>query len=1013
MQTYDEIFTKIAEVLLIDYTSVYYVNLETNEYYWFSVDADFNSLRIEPKGDDFFVNIVRDARKVVYPDDIAIFTEEFKKDKLLSDIQTGNMQEIEYRLMIDGKPVYHSLRVIHTGSHEEDYLVLGVMNIDKEHREREEARKYEKERDIFNQIAGSLAHHYDFLCYIEKDTGLYSEFTSNDSFEKLLSQVSDENFFDTYISKIEGFIHPDDKERIVNCIDKDYLITVLDRMKQFSAPFRYYDFNKVLHHGKVIVMWASDKEHFILGIENIDDDVKKEKAHLKALEYANEMARRDELTGTRNKTAYHEFETEMQLEIDCKTCLPFAVVVCDINDLKQINDTQGHKAGDEYIRSSCRMVCKTFSHSPVFRIGGDEFVVVLKGTDYDERDDLLSEIRNKVLENVNMEEGPVIATGMAEYIPAKDKRLSDVFERADVLMYENKSSLKEQKILKESYAKEDRELVLIPEDRKRRVDELFKAFSAVAEGSYVFLCDMRYDYSRWSKTAVDTFGLPSEYMYCAGDLWEERIHPDDRGVYHVGIGDIFAGNTAGHDMQYRARRITGEYDVCTCRGFVIRDKNGKPEYFAGSIRNHGIQGHVDSLTGLRNQYGFFEDLNGILSRCAECNVVMLGISKFSEVNEVYGYQFGNLVLQRYARFLLEFVGNTGMVYRLDGTKFAVITQSLSSRDVLIEYEKYRSHFRGDFYVEEKYIPLELNAGIIKVDNFDINTQTLYSCLSFAYEESKKQKHGDLVEFYNDLSDENREKIEKIQAIRTSITHDFQGFYMLFQPVVDAQTEEMTAAEALLRWKNDQYGVVPPNEFIPLLETDSLFPSLGKWILKTALTAAKEILAKNPDFVINVNLSYTQVEKPDFVESVSKLLEDANYPADHLCLEITERCRMLDMDLLKNVIVNLRGMGVKIALDDFGTGFSSIGLVKYLEFDVIKIDRTFVSKIEEDEKERELVLHFSEIASTYDAKVCVEGVETSGMRDILKTYSQVKSLQGYFYSKPIEKEALLNWKKPQE
>ncbi|MBR3040175.1 MAG: EAL domain-containing protein [Lachnospiraceae bacterium] len=1012
MQTYDEIFTKIAEVLLIDYTSVYYVNLKTNEYYWFSVDAAFNSLHIEPKGDDFFVNIVRDSKQVVYPDDLHIFTEEFQKEKLLADIQTGKMEQIEYRLVIDGKPVYHALRVIHSGSGDEDYLVLGVMNIDKEFRERKEAKKNKKEREVFNQIAGRLARHFDMLCYIEADTGNYSEFTSIDTFEKVLTQVHGENFFESFGDRLYKKIHLEDRDRIVNIIEKDYLISTLEKQRTISEAFRYYDDNRNVHHGRIVIMWANDKTHFILGIENIDEEIKKEKEHLKALSFANEKARRDELTGTKNKTAYHEFEEKIQNEIESGICAPFAVVICDINDLKIVNDTQGHKAGDEYIRSSCRMICKVFSHSPVFRVGGDEFAVVLKGIDYDNREDLLSEIRNQVLENINTGEGPIVATGISEFLSESDKLFFDVFDRADKLMYENKTSLKEQKILKETYAAKDEDVILIPEDRKKRVDELFKAFSVVAEGTYVYLCDMKYDYSRWSKSAVDTFGLPSEYMYHAGDIWEERIHPDDRAIYHIGIGDIFTGNSSGHDMQYRARRVTGEFDVCTCRGFVLKDKNGKPEYFAGSIRNHGLQGNVDNLTGLRNQYGFFEDIKNHLSRCNECYVTMIGLSKFSEINEVYGYQFGNIVLQKFARYMFEYIGNNGVPYRLDGTKFAIITQTLRPTDILIEYEKFRNHFRGNFYVDDKCIPLELNAGLIKLDNYDINYQTLYACLSFAYDESKKRKHGDLVEFYNDLNDENRQRIEKLQAIRTSISHDFEGFYLLYQPVVDTKTEKLIGAEALLRWRNDKFGVVPPNVFIPLLELDSLFPSLGNWILKKAITDAKRFLEKNPDFVINVNLSYTQLERSDFTQSVEALLKELDFPADHLCLEITERCRMLNLELLNNAIVNLRGMGIKIALDDFGTGYSSIGLVKFLDFDVIKIDRSFVTKIEEEMRDRELLLHFSKIASTFDAKVCVEGVETPGMRDILKTY-QVNSLQGYYYAKPLEPEMLLAWEKPAE
>ena len=135
------------------------------------------------------------------------------------------------------------------------------------------------------------------------------------------------------------------------------------------------------------------------------------------------------------------------------------------------------------------------------------------------------------------------------------------------------------------------------------------------------------------------------------------------------------------------------------------------------------------------------------------------------------------------------------------------------------------------------------------------------------------------------------------------------------------------------------------------------------------------------------------------------MKTVDFPPNHLCLEITERCRLLDEALLKNVITTLRAGGVRVALDDFGTGYSSIGLVKNLPFDTIKIDRAFIQKIEEDDKERKLVNNIANAAKIFDARVCVEGIETSGMRDILRKYG-INSFQGYYYSKPIEIESII-------
>ena len=240
-------------------------------------------------------------------------------------------------------------------------------------------------------------------------------------------------------------------------------------------------------------------------------------------------------------------------------------------------------------------------------------------------------------------------------------------------------------------------------------------------------------------------------------------------------------------------------------------------------------------------------------------------------------------------------------------------------------------------------------------------------------------------------------------------HGYRGFYLLYQPVVDAKTEKLISAEALLRWKNDKYGMVPPDQFIPLLESDPLFPELGEWIIREAIYAAKKIRQKFPNFVININLSYTQLQKPDFVDMVLRILNELGYPPEHLCFEVTERCRLLDIKLLKNVTASLKSRGVLIALDDFGTGFSSVGIVKELPLDIIKIDKGFVSHIEQNSQDRELIRYFAGLASLFGAKVCVEGIETSEMRDILQQFN-VESFQGYYYAKPLPLENVCNWGK---
>ena len=1148
MTRQDDVFKRIAESLLSNYSSVYYVNAVTNEYYWYSVNPDFHSLNLEQGGDDFFKNIIRDCKKVIYEEDQHIFIEDIQKEHLFAEMQKGSYQSIDYRLMINGVPVWHSLRMIRGLDENDEYFILGVINIDQEYRKREADKETARQKEIYNQITSSLAIQYDTLYYIDLATSSYLEISSNDEYKKLnvpvtgsdffsesrrsirkyvhpedqkdvlklhykdamlknlrgrssysvsyrlvvdnqvrhishteilaednkhlvvciknidneiaakqelmetrlksitFTQIAEslashydliyyvdaeslkykefathklygeleikeegEDFFETAAFNADLLLHPEDRERIKLFLNKDNLISRLEYSKRLVEDYRMVVDSGDPKYTRMTASWSTDKSHFIICIENRDEQVKKENEHLQALRMANETARRDSLTGIRNKTAYQEFEKDLQNEIDESRINKLGFCICDLNDLKLVNDTQGHKAGDEYIITACRLICRIFDHSPVFRVGGDEFAVVLKGQDYDNRANLISILRRQVEENIRTGMGPVIALGMAEFDPNKKDTVEELFKSADSRMYEEKTHLKELKLLRETHSmKEKASIKTITDDRRKLLDSLYRSYEIVSEGTYVYVCDMKYDLSRWSKNCVDTYDLPSEYMYGAGDIWENCIHPDDRETYHKGIEEIFSGYSSGHDMQYRAKKADGGYDVCTCRGVVVRDLNGEPDYFVGTIRNHSAQGHIDTLTGLRNQYGFFEDLEGWIKRKASVYILIIGISKFSEINAMYGYHFGNRVLQSFARKMFESAGNSGSVYRIDGTKYAIISNTLDLEDIRERYERFRNFFREDFQIDDRKILLEVNCGAIKVDRFEYDTQTLYACLNYAYGESKNKQQGDLVVFHNDLNKDNTYRIEKFHAIRASIMHGYRGFYLLYQPVVDAKTEKLISAEALLRWKNDKYGMVPPDQFIPLLESDPLFPDLGEWILREAIFAAKKMIKKIPEFVMNVNLSYTQIEKHDFVDMVFRILDEMDYPADHLCLEVTERCRLLDVKLLRNVTASLKARGILIALDDFGTGFSSVGIVKELPFDIIKIDRGFVEKIAEDDVEKELIRYFAGLASIFGAKVCVEGIETAEMRDILQKFN-VKSFQGYYYAKPLPLDEIFHWR----
>ena len=324
----------------------------------------------------------------------------------------------------------------------------------------------------------------------------------------------------------------------------------------------------------------------------------------------------------------------------------------------------------------------------------------------------------------------------------------------------------------------------INEERKGILDSLYQAIEIISEGSYVYLCDLKYDYSRWSAEAIQYFGLPGEYMYHAGDIWEQHIHPEDQKSYHESIQDIFNGKDRGHDMQYRARDCKGRYVVCSCRGIVLRDKQGALDYFVGTIRNHGLVNNMDSLTGLQNQYGLFEYLKVLYSKQVKANIMMLGVGHFSIVNEMWGYDFGNIVIHKLVQLLKEEFRNEGVLYRIDGVRFVLLTRSLSLEELSRRYYKIKKEIYESLEIDGYHPNLLVYGSALEINTFDVNPQSMFSCLGYAYTMSKEKENGEFYIFRDEIDEHRHNLLELINSIRKSIEDGCRGFLLYYQPIME-------------------------------------------------------------------------------------------------------------------------------------------------------------------------------------------------------------------------------------
>ena len=431
-------FEDVASALSLDYECVFFVDIETNNYEMFAFRGKHQKLELKDTR-DFWADTKVNMEAVVYPEDKKAFWERINRESLLKAIQDDKVFDFKYRLMIEGEPVWFQMKAVQARSQGREYLIIGVNNVDKRERERIELEKKAGKGEVFGQIVMALAERYDALYMVDLVTDHYALYKSERLFCELSVAFEGEDFFNQLQKDALTVIYKDDIPLVAAGLERESLLRELDEHGMFSLTYRL-NTSTGPQYVNLVAVYA-DKNHVVISVTNVDAYVRREQKIREESSANYEKARRDDLTGIKNKNAYGEFETRLNQQIQSGEAPEFAIAICDVNGLKLVNDTRGHKAGDSYIRDASKLVCETFKHSPVFRVGGDEFVAILRGSDFENREKLEHNFVEKVKANSESDKVSV-ACGISVFDQTHDKNVSAVFERADALMYKNKITMK-------------------------------------------------------------------------------------------------------------------------------------------------------------------------------------------------------------------------------------------------------------------------------------------------------------------------------------------------------------------------------------------------------------------------------------------------------------------------------------------------------------------------------------------------------------------------------------------
>ncbi len=417
----------------------------------------------------------------------------------------------------------------------------------------------------------------------------------------------------------------------------------------------------------------------------------------------------------------------------------------------------------------------------------------------------------------------------------------------------------------------------------------------------------------------------------------------------------------------------------------------------------------DVLTGLMNRYAInakiqqaLDDANGDPSRVL--GIIFLDLDNFKRVNDHYGHVYGDRLIKRVSELVSESLPEGATIARLGGDEFLILVDPCSRELLETLAQTIIDRFRSPIHLDLMDVYTSCSIGIAVYPQHGETLEALISHADTAmYAAKEAGKHTYCV-----FSPEMNQKVAKYIWLDTELRRaiDEQQFVLHYQPLVNLYTGQLHSAEALIRWQSSR-GLVPPSEFINFTEDSGLIIPIGRWLMREAVTQAARWNANGLNVRISVNVSARQLRDAGIVNQLRELIEESGAGRTLVDIELTESCFIEDEKSAIDLMRQFKQLGARILLDDFGTGYSSLSQLTRLPIDVIKLDRSFITGIDQNYQSQSLVRSLLGLARAFGFAIVAEGVETEREMQFLKDIG-VDYAQGYFYSKPMAPDMFEAW-----
>jgi diguanylate cyclase (GGDEF)-like protein/PAS domain S-box-containing protein len=695
----------------------------------------------------------------------------------------------------------------------------------------------------------------------------------------------------------------------------------------------------------------------------------------------------------------------------------------DLDGMKRINDEFGHNEGDNALISTATILNRSFRSSDIVaRLGGDEFAVVVTDLNANKEDAI-----KRLTDNLKAYNSSDIcryklsfSIGVAALEPQRMTCFEELLEQADQAMYEQKRMKKR----RESERIQNKQLAGFATDPSAQFAANSIPFALSATPPIYRGAHGSFDNAAIGMAVVSADGswlqvneaLCKLVGYSEQELrattFQALTHPDDLKQVQSYIQRVLEGFIQGHEQEKRYLHEDGHTVWVLWSVSSLKDSESGTQRLFFQVQDISDRKMAeekltqDTLTSLPNRARFNDLLKMRMSRKQSNKdqnfaVLLLDVDRFKLVNDSLGNSSGDQLLLQIAQRVQTCMRQGDVLSRVAGDEFAVLLNDVSGEQEACSVAtriQQALAISFNLFGQEVYITMSIGIAL-GFGNSDQSTDALRDAET-AMHRAKERGKARYEVFGRDMHGEVMTRLKIEMDLRHACERD--ELFVDYQPIVSLENRQLVGFEALVRWRHPEFGLVPPKDFIPVAEENGQILTIGQTVLESACLQARGWLdfyqGPQPLFV-SVNLSVKQFNQPDLVENIASVLEQAKLPPRCLKLEITESVFSDNIEAAVGLLTRLRELGVQLSIDDFGTGYSSLSYLQRFPVDTLKIDRSFVTQMMENEENIAIVRTIVALARNLGMDVVAEGVETEDQLNLLRKLDCEKG-QGYLFASPL-------------